>query len=124
VFGPDLGALARLEDPDQDAVFNRSVFVLNQADRRRPLTESAAAFLRHVAGARYAGEIRRDEAVPESFAALQPLAEYESASGAWHDLEALAADLQMRCQHAMRQEAQALERDYGRPDAAAEPRRA
>ena len=93
---PDAGSLAQLSDPSRDTAFPRSVFVLNQADQRRPLTESARAFLRHVVGARFAGQVRRDEAVPEAVAALRPLPDYAPQSAAWRDVEALAAELQVR----------------------------
>jgi cellulose biosynthesis protein BcsQ len=96
LFLPDLGSLATLAEPSQDESFNRSVYVLNQADRRRPLTEAARAFMRHVVGARFGGEIRRDEAAPEAFAALQPLPDYAPTSAAWRDIQDLAADLQLR----------------------------
>jgi len=85
-----------LQEPSQDEAFNRSVYVLNQADRRRPLTDGVLGFLRHVAGARFGGEIRRDEAVPEAFAALRLLPDHAPASAAWQDLQALAAELELR----------------------------
>jgi MinD-like ATPase involved in chromosome partitioning or flagellar assembly len=109
IFTPDLGALAQLANPDEDAAFNRSMFVLNKADLRRPLTESAAAFLRHVAGARFAGEVRRDEAAPEAFAALELLPDYEPASAAWHDIDRLAAEIELRCAPAIRYEGGSLD---------------
>jgi MinD-like ATPase involved in chromosome partitioning or flagellar assembly len=105
LFLPDPGSLAKLAEPSGDATFARSAFLLNQADRRRPLTESAASFLRHVAGARFAGEIRRDEAVPEACAALKPLPDYEPASAAWRDIETVAAELELRFAAAARFEA-------------------
>jgi len=105
LFLPDLGSLATLSDPSADPAFSRSAFVLNQADWRRPLSESASAFLRHVVGVRFAGVIRRDEAVPEAFAALQPLPDYAPASGAWCDLTALASEIELRLPAAARWEA-------------------
>lgn len=104
LFLPDVGALALLAEPSQDEAFGRSVYVLNQADRRRSLTEGALGFLRHVAGARFGGEIRRDEAVPEAFASLKLLPDYEPASAAWSDIEALATELQVRLAAAARYE--------------------
>lgn len=102
LFAPDVGSLALLPDPSKDDAFGRSVFVLNKADRRQPLTEGARGFLSHIAGARFGGEIRRDEAVPEAFAALELLPDYEPASAAWKDVEALAAELQFRLAAAAR----------------------
>lgn len=102
LFLPDVASLAVLQEPSQDEAFSRSVFLLNQADRRRPLTDGALGFLRHVAGARFGGEIRRDEAVPEAFASLLPLHEHAPASAAWEDVQALAAQLEVRLAAAAR----------------------
>jgi ATP-binding protein involved in chromosome partitioning len=117
-FLPDAGSLAQLSDPTGDLSFPRSLYVLNQADRRRPLSEGAGGFLRHVVGARFAGEIRRDEAVPEAFASLTPLPEYEPSSAAWRDVEVLAAELEIRLAAAARFESSLI------PEAPQEARRA
>jgi hypothetical protein len=69
--------------------------------------------VRHAAGARFGGEIRRDEAVPEAFAALKPLFEYEPNSAAWSDVEALAGEVQVRLPAAARFEASRFEAGDG-----------
>jgi len=74
----------------------QSLFVLNQADHRRPLTQSALAHVRHVVGHRLLGVVRRDEAVPEALASLQALADYAPASAAWADIVGLSDALHAR----------------------------
>ncbi|HKR87167.1 MAG TPA: cellulose synthase operon protein YhjQ/BcsQ [Phenylobacterium sp.] len=113
LFLPDVGSLAVLEEPSQDEAFSRSVYVLNQADRRRPLTDGVLGFLRHVAGARFGGEIRRDEAVPEAFASLTRLADYAPASAAWEDVQSLAAELELRLGAAARFETSHIDASSG-----------
>lgn len=92
VLIPDAASLAELE-PEASA---DTLFLLNQVDHRRPLSESALGLMRYTAGSRFLGCIRRDEAVPEALAHLAPLGDYAPESVTWTDVEALAGELETR----------------------------
>lgn len=90
VFIPDGPSLAELE-PASD-----TLCLLNQVDHRRPLSASALSFLRHAAGERFLGAVRRDEAVPEAVAQLTPLRDYAPESVTLADIDIMAGELQSR----------------------------
>ncbi|WP_157220062.1 cellulose synthase operon protein YhjQ/BcsQ [Flavisphingomonas formosensis] len=62
-----------------------SLFVLNQVDERRRLGRDAAKFLRRLVGDRLIGVIRRDEAVNEALAMMEPLSKFAPTSAAAAD---------------------------------------
>lgn len=67
----------------------RTNFVLNRVDETRRLSRHAAAFIRELVGPRLLGRVRRDEAVREAIAMLQPLDRYAPTSAALHDMRAV-----------------------------------
>jgi len=62
-----------------------SFYVLNQIDDRRRLGRDTAKFLRRLVGDRLIGSIRRDEAVNEALAMMEPLAKFAPTSAATAD---------------------------------------
>lgn len=67
------------------------LLVINELDETCRLERQAAAFIAELAGDRLIGKIRRDAAVDEALAQLQPLARHAPASAALADARALAA---------------------------------
>jgi chromosome partitioning protein len=92
VFIPDAASLAELA-PESSP---QTLYVLNQVDHRRPLSESALGLMRHAAGDRFLGLVRRDEAVPEALAHLTPLQDYAPGSVTVADIDVMAGELEIR----------------------------
>jgi cellulose biosynthesis protein BcsQ len=71
----------------------RTFFAINGLDETRRLARHGATFLGELLGARLIARIRRDEAVPEAIAMLQPLARYAPSSIALADTRAIADEV-------------------------------
>lgn len=92
----DAASLATLQSLAQTGPAPGTLYLLNQVDHRRPVSESALAFVRHLAGDNLLGHVRRDEAVSEALAHMTPLRDHAPASAAWRDVETLAESLEQR----------------------------
>ena len=91
VLAPEPGSLATLpqaigpiasEDP--------TLFVINRADDRLRLARDIGAVMRDLLGDLLIGTVRRDEAVNEAAAMMEPIGRYAPASAALADFRALA----------------------------------
>lgn len=71
----------------------RTFFAINGLDETRRLARHGSTFLGELLGARLIARIRRDEAVPEAIAMLQPLARYAPSSIALADVKAIANEV-------------------------------
>ena len=89
-----LAALPNMQHWTTTATLPNSVFVLNQLDDTRRLSRDTHVFLRQLFGPMLAGTIRRDEAVNEAAAMLEPLARYAPTSVAFSDLGKLARTIE------------------------------
>ena len=63
-----------------------SFFILNQVDERRRLARDTTRFMGATIGDRLIGSIRRDEAVSEALAMMEPIAKYAPTSAAAADI--------------------------------------
>lgn len=79
---------AVLDDAD-----DRTCYLINLADDTRRFGRHTAGFLRELLGERLLGSIRRDEAVIEAGAMLQPLSKYAPSSASLKDVQSLVQDL-------------------------------
>ena len=99
VAAPDcLALLPRLFETAGD--LSRTLFVIGLHDETRRFARHAAAFIRELAGSRLVGSIRRDEAVVDALAMLQPLARYAPASAALADVQAVTQAIARRLERA------------------------
>lgn len=62
-----------------------SLYLLNQVDERRRLGRDSAKFLQRLVGERLIGSVRRDEAVNEALAMMEPIAKFAPTSAATAD---------------------------------------
>ncbi|WP_226017348.1 cellulose synthase operon protein YhjQ/BcsQ [Novosphingobium sp. FKTRR1] len=76
-----------------DEASDRTFYLINMADDTRRFCRHMAGFLRELLGDRLLGSIRRDEAVIEAGAMLQPLAKYAPSSASLKDVQTLVHDL-------------------------------
>ena len=90
VVSPDPGCIALLPRMLDGLDATPTRFVINKADDRIRLRRDAAAFLRTTLQDGVIGVVRRDEAVPESLALIEPLSSHAPASAALADMNTLA----------------------------------
>lgn len=93
VMTPDPAALALLPLMLDRAHSQATRFVINQVDDRFRLRRDAAGFLRSIFDEALIGTIRRDEAVNEALAMIEPLPVHQPASSAVADIDALAVTI-------------------------------
>lgn len=85
-----LALLPSYLDAGEGCWSDHSLVAINKLDETRKLSRHANAFLRELLGQRLIGRVRRDEAVSEALAMVQPLARYAPASAALADLAAVS----------------------------------
>lgn len=88
-----LAGLTRVDPARALTMLDRTLFVLNQLDDRRRLSNDIHKLLRALLGEQLLGTVRRDEAVNEALAAMTPLASFAPASAALKDIELLTQHL-------------------------------
>lgn len=91
-----LAALTRVDSGHSVMSLDRTVFVLNQLDDRRRLSNDIHKLVRTLLGDQLLGIVRRDEAVNEALAAMKPLSVFAPASAALKDVDRLADALLAR----------------------------
>jgi cellulose synthase operon protein YhjQ len=88
-----------------------SLYLLNQVDERRRLGRDAAKFLQRMVGERLIGSVRRDEAVNEALAMMEPITKFAPTSAATADFIRLGDTI--RDLPALRASASPQENDAG-----------
>lgn len=92
VLGSDPASAAMLPalfSADGKPLAPQTRFILNAVDDRMKLNADMGQFMRSALGAALLGSVRRDEAVNEALAMLEPLASFAPSSAALADLEAI-----------------------------------